>query len=407
MNFSSIEEALAAIRSGKVIVVVDDQHREHEGDLIAAAELATPEIINFMVTYGRGLVCVPLAKTITDRLKLFPMIGRNGDSMIERLKDPMGTAFTVSVDHIETTTGISATDRALSIRQLAVPASKAEDFHVPGHVFPLIAADGGVLVRPGHTEAAVDLARLAGLQPAAVICEILKDDGTMARTEDLKVFAEAHALPIITMAQLVAWRKIGKEYVVRDSEVSLPTEYGMFKAYTYYQFPSGKHHMALVMGDLEELSLDPSVLVRLHSECLTGDVFHSLRCDCGEQLQRSMNMIADEGKGVLLYLRQEGRGIGFPNKMRTYRLQETGLDTVDANLALGFDADEREYFVGAAMLKDLGVQSIRLVTNNPQKLAGLEAYGIRVVDRVPVVIPSNDTNKNYLDTKARKMGHLL
>jgi 3,4-dihydroxy 2-butanone 4-phosphate synthase/GTP cyclohydrolase II len=399
MEFSPVEEALASIRRGKMVVVVDDQNREHEGDLIAAAEFATPEIINFMVTHGKGLVCVPLDATITNRLHLIPMTERN--------RDPMGTAFTLSVDHMTTTTGISAAERALSIKQLADPRATAADFRAPGHVFPLIAADGGVLTRPGHTEAAVDLARFAGLQPAAVICEILKDDGSMARTGDLQVFAKNHELPIITVAQLIAWRKEGREYVVRDSEVTLPTEYGTFTAYTYYQFPSGQHHMALVMGDHEQVAETPSVLVRMHSECLTGDVFHSLRCDCGKQLEKSMKMIAEEGVGILMYLRQEGRGIGLPNKMRAYHLQEQGHDTVDANLALGFAADEREYSVGADMLKDLGVKKIRLLTNNPQKKAELEEWGITVTERVPVVIPPNASNRHYLDTKAQRMGHVF
>ncbi|MBG0766066.1 MAG: bifunctional 3,4-dihydroxy-2-butanone-4-phosphate synthase/GTP cyclohydrolase II [Spirochaetaceae bacterium] len=399
MEFSTIESALAAIRRGEIVVVVDDQNREHEGDLIAAAEFATPDIINFMVTHGKGLVCAPLDTTITNRLNLIPMAARN--------RDPMGTAFTLSVDHATATTGISAAERALSIKQLADPKSTVADFRVPGHVFPLIAADGGVLTRPGHTEAAVDLARFAGLQPAAVICEILKDDGSMARTEDLKLFAKMHGLPIITVAQLIAWRSIGKEYVVRDSVVALPTEYGTFTAYTYYQFPSGQHHIALVMEDQKLLANTSSVLVRMHSECLTGDVFHSLRCDCGKQLDTSLKMIAEEGVGVLMYLRQEGRGIGLPNKMRAYHLQEQGHDTVDANLALGFAADEREYSVGADILRDLGVNTIRLLTNNPHKMAELESWGIHVAERIPVIIPPNALNKNYLDTKAQRMGHVF
>jgi 3,4-dihydroxy 2-butanone 4-phosphate synthase/GTP cyclohydrolase II len=399
MKFSRIEEALAAIREGKMVVVVDDQHREHEGDLIAAAEFATPEIINFMVTHGKGLVCVPLDKSITDRLALYPMT--------ERSRDPMGTAFTFSVDHQETTTGISAAERALTIRALADPNSRPDDFRAPGHVFPLIAAEGGVLSRQGHTEAAVDLARLAGLHSAAVICEILKDDGSMARTEDLLAFAQVHHLPIITTAQLITWREQKKEYVVRDSAVSLPTKYGSFTAYTYYQYPSKEHHMALVMGDLTELAQDPSVLVRMHSECLTGDVFHSLRCDCGQQLEQSLHLIAEKGKGVLVYLRQEGRGIGLPNKMRAYHLQEQGHDTVEANIELGFAADERDYAVGAAILNDLGIHAIQLVTNNPHKVEELRNYGIIITERIPSIVPANENNKHYLQTKIEKMGHLL
>ncbi len=397
MEFSTIEEALNAIHNGKMVVVVDDQNREHEGDLIASAELSDADTINFMVTYGKGLVCVPLAASITDRLHLSPMTTRN--------RDRMGTAFTLSVDHNDTSTGISAADRALTINKLADPAATAEDFRSPGHVFPLIANEGGVLARPGHTEAAVDLARLAGLTPAAVICEILKDDGTMARTNDLKVFAKQHSLPIITIEQLIEWRKIGKEYVLRDSEVTLPTEYGTFKAYTYYQFPSGNHHMALVMGDVQ--NQNGPVLVRMHSECLTGDVFHSNRCDCGQQLNESLRMIGKEKAGVLLYLRQEGRGIGLPNKMRAYHLQEQGQDTVDANVSLGFAPDLRSYKEAADMLKDLGVFKVRLLTNNPQKMQELETSGIAIAERVPVIIPANKTNEKYLHTKAERMGHLL
>ena len=398
MEFNTIEEALLAIRSGKIIVVVDDKDREHEGDLIAAAELATPEIVNFMVTHGRGLVCVPLAEKIIDTLGLSPMTAEN--------KDSMGTAFTISVDHCDTTTGISAAERALTIRRLAAADAVAEEFRAPGHMFPLKARRGGVVERAGHTEAAVDLATFAGLRPASVICEILKDDGTMARTDDLFGFARHHGLPIISVNQLVAWRTTNREFVIRDSEVALPTEYGSFRLYTYMEYPSGNHHMALVMGNPKAGGDLPVPLVRMHSECLTGDVFHSLRCDCGDQLKKAMEMIATEGQGILVYLRQEGRGIGFPNKMKAYRLQEQGHDTVEANLALGFAPDERSYDVGARILRDLGIAAVRLLTNNPDKVAALETQGVVVVDRVPLVIAPNAMNMNYLRIKSEKMGHL-
>lgn len=398
MEFNTIEEALSAIRSGKIIVVVDDKDREHEGDLIAAAELTTPEIVNFMVTHGRGLVCVPLAEEIIDTLRLSPMTAEN--------KDSMGTAFTISVDHCDTTTGISAAERALTIRRLAATDAVAEEFRAPGHMFPLRAKRGGVVNRPGHTEAAVDLATFAGLRPASVICEILKDDGTMARTEDLFEFAKHHGLPIISVNQLVAWRLQNGQFVIRDSEVELPTENGLFRLFTYMEYPSGNHHMALVMGNPKGSETLPIPLVRMHSECLTGDVFHSLRCDCGDQLNMAMEMIATEGQGILVYLRQEGRGIGFPNKMKAYRLQEQGHDTVEANLALGFAPDERSYDAGARILQDLGVSSVRLLTNNPDKVAALEIQGVAVADRVPLVIAPNATNMNYLRIKSEKMGHL-
>ncbi|WP_422478256.1 GTP cyclohydrolase II [Pleomorphochaeta sp. DL1XJH-081] len=398
MEFSTIEEALAAIRSKKIVVVVDDKDREHEGDLIAAAEFATPEIINFMVTHGKGLVCVPLDETIIDRLELSPMTTVN--------RDVMGTAFTISVDHTDTTTGISAFERSLSIQRLAAEDATAKEFRAPGHVFPLKAKHGGVLERPGHTESAVDLARYAGLRPAAVICEILKEDGSMARTDDLFMFARKHGLPIISVNQLVAWRLENDQFVMCDSVVDLPTEYGEFKSYTYMEYPSGNHHVALVMGDPNSFSKKNVPLVRMHSECLTGDVFHSLRCDCGEQLKKAMDMISQEGEGILIYLRQEGRGIGLPNKMRAYRLQEEGHDTVQANIALGFAPDERKYDVGAKILHDLGATAVRLLTNNPAKIEGLERRGVVVSDRVPVVSLPNVKNIRYLKVKSEKMGHL-
>ncbi len=391
-----VEEAIEAIRKGSMAVVVDDMDREHEGDLIAAAEIASPEVLNFMVTYGRGLVCVPLDRVIAENLELIPMARKN--------RDPMGTAFTVSVDHKDTTTGISAYERALSIQRLGAADASEDEFTSPGHVFPLIAANGGVLARPGHTEAAVDLAREAGLRGAAVICEILKDDGTMARTDDLVSFAQKHDLPIITIAQLIEWMKAKQNpSFVRDSTVALPTAYGEFTLHTYANAETGEHHLALVMGDVTSAE---APLVRLHSECLTGDVLHSLRCDCGDQLDASLAKIAEEGRGIVVYLRQEGRGIGLVNKMRAYRLQEQGFDTVEANIHLGFAADERDYGIAAFILSDLGVNEVKLLTNNPEKVDGLQENGISVSERLPVVTKLYASNRNYMKVKSDKMGHL-
>ena len=397
MNFNTINEAVTAIRNGGMVVVVDDEGRENEGDLVIAAKHATPKAVNFMVTYGRGLVCAPVSMEIAGKLGLSPMIPKNGD--------PMGTAFTISIDHKDATTGISAADRALTISYLAEPEASKKGITMPGHVFPLIAADGGVLGRSGHTEAAVDLARIAGLAPAAAICEILKDDGSMARSPQLFDFAERHNLKIISVNELTTWRKNTELFITRDSVAGLPTEYGEFRMFTYLHHETGEHHIALVKGDP---SLhDKPVLVRIHSECLTGDVFHSIRCDCGTQLSKALISIQKEPCGVLVYLRQEGRGIGLPDKMKAYVLQEQGYDTVEANIALGYAPDLRNYGVAARILEDLGVRRVQLMTNNPDKISGLEKYGVEVICRIPLLVTPNAENKNYLAVKEQRMGHML
>jgi 3,4-dihydroxy 2-butanone 4-phosphate synthase/GTP cyclohydrolase II len=395
-RFDPVEAALRDLKQGKLVVVVDDEDRENEGDLIVLADYATPEAINFMISEARGLVCVPITQERAEQLDLPPMVSHNTDYH--------GTAFTVSVDHVSTSTGISAHERAATVRGLIDPGAGASDFRRPGHIFPLIAKDGGVLRRAGHTEAAIDLARLCGSTPAAVICEIIKEDGTMARLPDLLEFTKQHGLKLITIKDLIRYRNETEKLVKREVEVRMPTDFGEFRAIAYTNAVDSKEHVALVKGDIG--SGEP-VLVRVHSECLTGDVFHSHRCDCGPQLEAALRQIDEAGSGVLLYMRQEGRGIGLINKLRAYVLQEQGLDTVDANLKLGFAPDLRDYGIGAQILKDLGIRRMRLLTNNPRKIKGLEGYGLSVVERVPLQMAENEDNTRYLHTKKAKLGHLL
>ena len=398
MTLARIEEALADFRTGKFVIIVDADDRENEGDLTIAAEFAAPEAINFMVREGRGLICLAMTGERLDKLSIPMMVSANDNTA------RFGTAFTVSVEARHgVSTGISAFDRATTIRAMIDPATHPNDIARPGHVFPLRAAEGGVLARPGQTEASVDLARLAGLYPAAVICEIMSEDGTMARLPELKIFAVQHGLKIISIADLIAYRYRVESFIRRAAETTLPTAYGRFRVTAYENTLTGEHHLALTMG---EMSGAPP-LVRLHSECLTGDALGSQRCDCGAQLAEAQRLVGAEGRGVIVYLRQEGRGIGLLNKLRAYALQDGGLDTVEANHQLGFPTDMRDYGVAAQILRDLGLSRVRLLTNNPEKVAGLERNGVAVVERVPLVIPPTETNGHYLATKRKKLGHLL
>ncbi len=396
MPFCTVEEAISDIRAGRFIIILDDENRENEGDLMMAAENVTPEAINFMARFGRGLICMPMTAERLRELDIPLMTSQNTESM--------GTAFTVSVDaRINTTTGISAFDRATTVHALIDPVTRRSDIVTPGHLFPLQAKEGGVLRRTGHTEACVDLARLAGLQPAGVIVEIMNDDGTMARLPQLERFAQEHGLKMLTIESLIRYRMQYEKLVCRISEVSMPTEYGLFTAIGYESVLDGQCHIALVAGD----PTCPDALVRVHSECLTGDVFSSKRCDCGEQLRRALQLISKNGNGVLLYMRQEGRGIGLANKLRAYALQDGGSDTVEANHRLGYPADLRDYGIGAQILVDLGIKQIRLLTNNPRKVIGLEGYGLEIAERVPLEVEPNNVNRRYLETKRDKMQHLL
>lgn len=394
--FDPIEEAITELKLGKPIIVVDDEDRENEGDFVALSDNMTAEVINFMVTYGKGLVCTAITESLADKLQL-PLMAQNNT-------DPYGTAFTVSVDHKNTTTGISAQERAETIVQLTKEETKAEDFKRPGHVFPLIAKRGGVLERPGHTEAAVDLAKLCHAYPSATICEIMNADGTMARLPSLQKIAKQFALKIITIEALQAYRKRHELHITRDVETKLPTKYGTFKVFGYKHPLEQQEHLALVKG---EISPDDATIVRIHSECLTGDMFGSYRCDCGPQLESALQTIAEKGSGVLIYMRQEGRGIGLLNKLKAYKLQDSGLDTVEANEALGFADDEREYYVCAQILRDLGVNQVQLLTNNPKKLKELEKSGITIAKRLAIEVPTRDENQHYMETKRIKMGHEL
>ena len=395
-SFDTVEECLAALARGEIVVVTDDEDRENEGDCICAARFATTANVNFMATYAKGLICMPMSSEWCHRLDLHQMVETNTDNH--------QTAFTVSIDAIETTTGISAAERSVTALACVKPGAKPGDFRRPGHMFPLEARRGGVLKRAGHTEATVDLCRLAGLEEVGLCCEIMKDDGTMARLPDLETFAEVHGLKFMSIAQLIAYRRRNERLVEKIEEVDMPTRWGHFRLSMYRSLTTGLEHLALVKGDISGAA---PVLVRVHSECFTGDVLGSQRCDCGPQLHEAMEMVEREGRGVILYMRQEGRGIGLANKLHAYRKQEAGMDTVEANVALGFPPDLREYGEGAQILGDLGISKVRLITNNPCKIKGLAGYGIEIAERVPVVIPATAYDKHYLETKRVKMGHLF